>query len=47
MANGHGKLIHSDKDFYEGNWKNDKSDGFGSYKHNDGALYVGEWMEDK
>lgn len=47
MANGKGRLVHSDGDIYEGEWKDDKANGKGSYKHNNGAFYEGEWMEDK
>lgn len=33
MANGIGRLIHSDGDVYEGEWKNDKAHGKGVYVH--------------
>ena len=46
MANGQGRLIHSDGDVYEGSWKNDKSHGYGIYYHADGSSYCGEWEED-
>lgn len=29
MANGKGRLIHSDGDIYEGDWLNDKAHGYG------------------
>jgi hypothetical protein len=47
MANGKGRLIHSDGDVYEGEWLNDKAHGKGTYIHMDGAKYTGEWREDK
>ena len=47
MANGKGRLIHSDGDVYVGDWLNDKAHGFGEYTHMDGAKYQGEWKEDK
>ncbi len=40
MANGHGRLIHSDGDVYEGEWMNDKNHGHGKYYHfKDGINY--------
>ena len=49
MANGRGRLIHSDGDIYEGDWsqfnlnnvirKDDKANGYGIYTHIDGAKY--------
>ena len=33
MADGFGRLIHSDGDIYEGEWKEDKADGYGNYIH--------------
>jgi len=42
MANGYGRLIHSDGDVYEGEWLNDKADGKGNYIHMDGAIYTGD-----
>ena len=41
MANGYGRLIHSDGDVYEGEWNNDKAEGNGTYYHSDGAKYIG------
>jgi len=41
MANGYGRLIHSDGDMYVGEWKNDKAHGYGEYNHMDGAAYKG------
>jgi len=46
MANGSGRLIHSDGDYYEGEWFNDKSHHWGKFVHTDGCTYVGEWHED-
>lgn len=39
MANGKGRLIHADGDYYEGEWINDKANGKGTYVHLDGAVY--------
>ena len=47
MANGYGRLIHSDGDVYEGEWNNDKAEGKGTYYHSDGAKYIGSWLDDK
>ena len=47
MANGLGRLIHSDADIYEGDWLNDKAHGKGKYTHADGAKYTGDWNDDK
>ena len=47
MANGRGRLIHADGDYYEGNWIEDKANGKGRYVHMDGAEYNGEWVNDK
>ena len=47
MANGKGRLIHSDGDVYEGEWLNDKAHGKGTYIHMDGAKYTGAWREDQ
>lgn len=47
MANGKGRLIHADGDFYEGEWVDDKASGMGNYVHTNGAYYKGEWLEDK
>lgn len=47
MAAGKGRLIHSDGDYYEGDWKEDKAYGVGVYNHVNGAKYQGEWKEDK
>jgi hypothetical protein len=37
MAHGKGRLIHSDGDIYEGEWKEDRADGKGVYIHSDGT----------
>ena len=47
MANGKGRLVHSDGDVFFGEWKDDKAHGEGTYIHRDGASYKGEWFEDK
>ena len=43
MANRQGRLIHSDGDVYEGEWRDDKAEGKGTYLHMDGSTYVGDW----
>ena len=47
MAEGKGRLIHSDGDVYEGDWVHDKAHGKGIYYHCNGAKYVGDWKDDK
>jgi hypothetical protein len=47
MANGRGRLIHSDGDSYEGEWVDDKAQGKGTYIHVNGARYEGNWKDDK
>ena len=47
MAEGKGRLIHSDGDMYIGSWKKDKANGYGIYLHVDGAKYEGQWIDDK
>lgn len=47
MANGKGRLIHSDGDVYVGDWKDDKAHGEGTYTHLEGAKYTGAWNDDK
>jgi len=47
MANGKGRLIHTDGDVYEGDWLNDKAHGHGTYYHKEGPSYTGNWFEDK
>lgn len=47
MAEGHGRLIHSDGDMYIGEWHEDKAHGTGKYYHCNGATYEGQWKEDK
>lgn len=47
MAEGKGRLVHSDGDIYIGRWKKDKANGMGIYLHVDGAKYEGEWIDDK
>jgi len=47
MANGKGRIIHSNRDIYEGDWENDKAHGNGTYTHDDGAKYMGQWKDDK
>ena len=46
MANGIGRLIHSDADVYEGDWLNDKAHGKGVYNSANGSSYIGEWQND-
>lgn len=41
MANGKGRLIHNDGDFYEGDFLEDKAHGNGKYVHTDGSVFEG------
>ena len=41
MANGLGKLCKACGDTYEGEWKDDKTNGYGVYKFVDGTEYSG------
>ena len=41
--NGKGRLIFSDKSFYEGTFKDDKFDGFGIYKNKE-YIYEGQFL---
>ena len=43
QADGYGRLIHANGDFYNGDWVNDKAHGRGIYEHIDGAKYIGDW----
>ena len=45
MACGKGRLIHSDGDVYEGDWKNDKAHGHVLFywKFNIGKIYSHGW----
>ena len=47
MANGKGRLIHVDGNYYEGDWLDDKASGSGSYYNLNGAQYIGDWYENK
>ncbi len=47
MAEGKGRLIHSDGDVFIGRWKKDKAHGKGKYLHLNGATYYGDWLDDK
>jgi hypothetical protein len=47
MANGQGRMIHADGDYYIGNWVNDTANGKGVYHHVDGQKYSGDWVNDK
>ena len=44
--NGKGRLIFSDKSFYEGNFKNDDFDGYGTYKTKK-YVYEGQFLSGK
>ena len=46
MANGNGRYIHADGDYYEGDWVDDKANGKGMYFHFEGARYEGDWVDD-
>ena len=41
LAEGHGSMIYSGGDRYEGNWKNDIPEGDGVYYYKSGAIYTG------
>jgi len=42
---GHGKLVHSNGDYYDGTWKNGLKHGFGIYDLDSvGLRYDGFWM---
>ena len=43
MANGKGRLIHSDGDIHVGEWKDDQANGYGVYLNADGSKYEGYW----
>ena len=47
MAEGKGRLVHSDGDVFIGRWNRDKAEGKGIYLHLNGAVYEGEWKDDK
>jgi len=54
MANGYGRLIHTDGDIYEGEWTEDRAEGYGNfrtysgvYSHVCGAIFKGKWKNDK
>ena len=32
-------------DTYEGQWKDDKTNGYGTYIHKDGASYIRNWAD--
>ena len=38
---GFGRLIHSNGDIYNGEWRNDKANGNGKFIHANGAVYEG------
>ena len=46
MANGKGKFWHSDGDYYEGIWLDDKAHGQGLYTSANGSSYIGQWEND-
>ena len=41
---GYGKIIYSNGESYEGEWKNDAYFGFGIYSWPNGDKYIGEWV---
>jgi hypothetical protein len=47
MANGKGRLIYENGDFYEGELQNDKAINLGIYINDNGSKYIGEWFDDK
>ncbi|MCF8051387.1 MAG: hypothetical protein K9L59_09140 [Desulfobacterales bacterium] len=44
---GHGTLIFSSGDRYEGQWKHNRMHGEGTYAFADGDKYVGQWQDNK
>lgn len=46
MANGAGRLIHTDGSMYEGLWFNNNAHGLGVFIQLDSASYTGEWNMD-
>ena len=44
--NGHGVMVYSNNQSYDGEWLNGKRHGFGEFKSTDGS-YEGEWKDDK
>lgn len=49
LPHGRGKMVYSNRDVYEGEFKNGQRDGFGKYYYNygDGYLYDGHWRNGK
>ena len=45
-ACGKGIFWHADGDVFEGEFKDDKSNGFGVYTCADGTRYEGMWIDD-
>ena len=45
MKQGYGRLINSQGDVYEGDWKNDMADGYGVFRNIEGYKYEGEWKQ--
>ena len=39
--NGHGLLVHQNKDYYEGSWVDNEADGKGVFQHYHGVNYTG------
>lgn len=44
---GPGRLIHSNGDYYEGEWRDGEAEGEGTFTKVDGQTYKGEWIDDK
>ena len=44
---GHGKMMWSDGNYYEGTWKNDCMEGFGLLIKSTGTYVIGHWNENK
>eukprot|EP01084_Bolivina_argentea_P031252 57841_1 len=45
--NGIGKMIWTNGDVYEGEWKNGKRDGYGRYMYKSGNIYYGNYKDGK
>ena len=40
-------MFYGDGDFYEGDWKDDKTHGKGKYVEDNGSMYEGDWQKDR
>jgi hypothetical protein len=47
IKHGYGKFTYTNKDIYEGEWKNDRRDGKGTVTYTNGDKYEGKWNCDR